>query len=88
MIQKGTRLNVVDNSGAKIAYCIQNITHPSCRYAYLGDLLLVSIKKLRVKRINLFCAFLSGCQYLLKLFSPNTCPNEHHQRKRMYSPNP
>jgi large subunit ribosomal protein L14 len=50
MIQKGTYLNVVDNSGAKIAYCIQNLTHPSCRYAYLGDLLLVSIKKLRVKR--------------------------------------
>lgn len=50
MIQKGSRLNVVDNSGAKIAYCIQNVSHPGCRYAYIGDLLLLSIKKLRVKR--------------------------------------
>lgn len=50
MIQKGTQLNIIDNSGAKIAYCIQNLTQPSSRYAYIGDLLLLSIKKLRVKR--------------------------------------
>jgi large subunit ribosomal protein L14 len=50
MIQKGTFLNVVDNSGAKFASCIQNRSQPSCKYAYLGDLLLVSVKKLRVKR--------------------------------------
>lgn len=50
MIQKGTYLNIVDNSGAKLAYCIHNITNPTCRYAYLGDIILVSIKKLRVKR--------------------------------------
>lgn len=50
MIQKGTFLNVIDNSGAKIAYCIQNITRPTSRYAKLGDMLLLSIKKLRVKR--------------------------------------
>lgn len=50
MIQKGTYLNVIDNSGAKLAYSIQNITNPTCRYAFLGDIILVSIKKLRVKR--------------------------------------
>lgn len=50
MIQKGTFLNVVDNSGAKLASCIQNINQPSCKYAYSGDLLLISVKKLRVKR--------------------------------------
>jgi large subunit ribosomal protein L14 len=50
MIQKGTFLNIVDNSGAKIAYCIHNITNPTSRYAILGDIILVSIKKLRIKR--------------------------------------
>lgn len=50
MIQKGTFLNVVDNSGAKVGYCIHNIGQPSSKYAYIGDLLLLSIKKLRVKR--------------------------------------
>lgn len=50
MIQKGTFLNVVDNSGAKFASCIQNIGQPNCKYAYIGDLLLLSVKKLRVKR--------------------------------------
>jgi large subunit ribosomal protein L14 len=50
MIQKGTFLNVVDNSGAKIVSCLHNIKQPSSKYAFLGDLLLLSIKKLRVKR--------------------------------------
>jgi len=50
MIQKGSYLNVADNSGAKIAYCIQNISKPSSRYAFLGDILLVSIKQLRTRR--------------------------------------
>lgn len=50
MIQKGTYLNITDNSGGKIALCIYNVTHPKCRYAFIGDLLLVSIKKLRIKR--------------------------------------
>lgn len=50
MVQKGTFLNVVDNSGAKIAYCIHNISNPNSRYAILGNLILVSIKKLRIKR--------------------------------------
>jgi large subunit ribosomal protein L14 len=50
MIQKGTFLNVADNSGAKIAYCIHNISNPSSRYAFIGNIILVTIKKLRVKR--------------------------------------
>lgn len=50
MIQKGTYLNVIDNSGAKIVYCIQNVTRPTSRYAQFGDMLLLSIKNLRVKR--------------------------------------
>lgn len=50
MIQKGTCLNVADNSGAKYVYCIHNVTNPNSRYAFVGDIVLVSVKKLRVKR--------------------------------------
>jgi large subunit ribosomal protein L14 len=50
MIQKTTRLSVIDNSGAKTVYCIKNISKPMCNYANLGDLLLVSVKSLRSKR--------------------------------------
>lgn len=50
MIQKNTFLNVVDNSGAKIASCIHNISNPTSRYAFLGNIILVTIKKLRIKR--------------------------------------
>jgi large subunit ribosomal protein L14 len=50
MLQKGSYLNVVDNSGAKIASCIHNVSNPTSRYALLGHIILVTIKKLRVKR--------------------------------------
>ena len=50
MIQKGTYLKVIDNSGAKIVYCIRIISNLKYRYAYTGDILLVSVKELRVKR--------------------------------------
>lgn len=50
MLQKGTYVNVVDNSGAKIAACIHNLSNPRGRYAIIGHIILVSIKKLRIKR--------------------------------------
>jgi large subunit ribosomal protein L14 len=50
MIQVGTYLNVVDNSGAKKACCIKVLSGFRCRYAYTGDTILVSIKSLRSKR--------------------------------------
>lgn len=50
MIQKGTCLNVADNSGAKIVYFIQNISVPSSRYAFQGNIILVGVKRLRTKR--------------------------------------
>ena len=50
MIQRGTYLNVADNSGAKSVYCIHNLSKPRSRYAFLGDVVLVSVKKLRVRR--------------------------------------
>ena len=50
MIQKGTFLKVIDNSGAKNVCCIRIVSNQKYRYAYTGDILLVSIKKLRAKR--------------------------------------
>jgi|TARA_B110000977_G_scaffold183022_1_gene245244 large subunit ribosomal protein L14 len=50
MIQKGTFLNVVDNSGAKDVCCIQVLKGYRKRYAVVGDVIIVSIKSLRLKR--------------------------------------
>lgn len=50
MIQRGTFLNVVDNSGAKTVSCIQVVKGYRSRYANIGDVIVVSIKSLRAKR--------------------------------------
>lgn len=50
MIQKGTYLNVIDNSGAKLVGCIQVKKGFKKRYASIGDIVIVSIKALRNKR--------------------------------------
>ncbi|MBI5788847.1 MAG: 50S ribosomal protein L14 [Candidatus Schekmanbacteria bacterium] len=44
MIQTQTRLKVADNSGAKEAQCIRVLGGTRRRYAYLGDVIVVSIK--------------------------------------------
>lgn len=50
MIQKGSYLKIIDNSGAKNAMCIRILSNSNKRYATIGDVLLVSIKNLRTKR--------------------------------------
>lgn len=50
MIQTGTILNVVDNSGAKKVCCIKVMKGFKQRYAYMGDLIMISVKSLRKKR--------------------------------------
>ena len=45
MIQMQTLLDVCDNTGAKVAYCIKVLGGTSKRYAYIGDVIVVSIKK-------------------------------------------
>lgn len=49
MIQKGTYLNVVDNSGAKEISCIHIIGGYRKRYARIGDLIMASVKSIRFK---------------------------------------
>jgi len=64
MIQHGTFLRVLDNSGAKLVLCIKVLSGYRRRYAGVGDQILISIKKTRKKtksfiknkkRRNLFC---------------------------------
>jgi len=50
MIQKGSFINVIDNSGAKEVACIHVVGGYRKRYAYLGDIIIVSIKSMRTKR--------------------------------------
>lgn len=47
MIQVGSTLKVIDNSGARVVKCIRS---EAGRYAFFGDVILVSIKSLRKKR--------------------------------------
>jgi len=50
MIQDKTILNVIDNSGAKTAYCIKVMKGYRRRYARIGDIITVAIRSLRKKR--------------------------------------
>ena len=45
MIQAETKLNVADNSGAKLLLCIKVLGGSRRRYASVGDLVVVSVKE-------------------------------------------
>jgi len=53
MIQSGSYLNIIDNSGAKRVFCIKIV---NCgfkqRYAGIGAVILVSIKKIKFAKNN------------------------------------
>jgi large subunit ribosomal protein L14 len=49
MIQQQTILKVADNSGAKTVKCIKVLGGFKRKYAYLGDIIIVSIQELRNK---------------------------------------
>jgi len=50
MIQTGSYLNVIDNSGAKTVCCIKVTPGYQRRVAGEGDIIIVSVKSLRTKR--------------------------------------
>jgi large subunit ribosomal protein L14 len=50
MVQVGSTVNVIDNCGAKKAYCIRIIQNSKKKSAHIGDLILVVVKALRKKR--------------------------------------
>jgi len=45
MIQMRTKLDVADNTGAKLVQCIHVLGGSKRRYAYLGDIIVCSVKK-------------------------------------------
>ena len=45
MIQQETRLKVADNTGAKEVLCIKVLGGSRKRYAKLGDLIVITVKK-------------------------------------------
>ena len=49
MIQQQTKLKVTDNSGAKTVKCIKVLGGFKKKFSYVGDVIIVSIKKLRNK---------------------------------------
>ena len=49
MIQQQTILKVSDNSGAKTVKCIKVLGGFKRKYAKLGDIIIVSVQKLRNK---------------------------------------
>jgi large subunit ribosomal protein L14 len=50
MIQVGTHLKVADNSGAREVYCIGVLSGYKQRYSYIGDIIKVSVRKIRNRR--------------------------------------
>ena len=45
MIQQETRLNVADNTGAKELLCIRVLGGTKRKYARIGDIIVVTVKK-------------------------------------------
>ncbi len=44
MIQQGSKLMIADNSGAKLIKCIKVLGGTRRRYAYVGDVIVASVK--------------------------------------------
>lgn len=51
MIQAQTMLNVADNSGAKIVQCFKVLGGSRRRYAQIGDIIVVAVKKAEPRKI-------------------------------------
>jgi large subunit ribosomal protein L14 len=51
MIQQETKLKVVDNTGAKIVQCIKVLGASKRRYARIGDIIVVAVKKAEPRKL-------------------------------------
>jgi large subunit ribosomal protein L14 len=52
MIQAGSLLKIVDNSGITLVKCIKVLTTFKSRIAYMGDLIIVSVKHMNPKKLK------------------------------------
>ncbi len=50
MIQRGTKLKVADNTGAKLVQCINILGGTKRRYARIGDIIVVAVKEAEPRR--------------------------------------
>jgi large subunit ribosomal protein L14 len=86
MIQTGTVLKIVDNTGAKTALCLKVQLGYKKRYAFIGDIVLISIKSLRTKRRanlkvkkgELYKALILRIKYPTKIFTGDYFSNVYH----------
>ena len=51
MIQAGTKLKVVDNTGAKIVQCFKIPKGTRHRYAQIGDIIIASVKEAEPRKM-------------------------------------
>jgi len=51
MIQPQTKLKVVDNTGAKVVQCIGLVGGSRKKYAEIGDIIVVAVKKAEPRKI-------------------------------------
>ena len=51
MIQLRTMLDVADNTGAKLVQCIKVLGGTRRRYAQIGDIIVISVKKAEPRKI-------------------------------------
>lgn len=52
MINVGTKLNVIDNSGLKQVKCLKILGINKRKYGYVGDKILVSVVKGNIKKLR------------------------------------
>lgn len=86
MIQKGTYVNVIDNSGARKACCIHVYSGYKRRYASVGDIILVSIKTLRAKR-RLLIKAKKGMLFKALVVRVKTCLKSYFSYKMLFLEN-
>ena len=53
MIQLGTIIKVADKTGVVLAQCIKVFSHSKDRIAYMGEVILVSVRWVNPKRLKL-----------------------------------
>jgi large subunit ribosomal protein L14 len=70
MLFIGSRLKIVDNSGAKIAKCLTNYKKKNKQTILIGDLILVALKKIKsrkkVSKRIIYIGLVVGVNYWLK----------------------
>ena len=96
MIQTQTLLKIIDNSGGKSVQCIKTLGGFKRKYAYIGDTIITTVKKIRsknklkskVKKGEIFSAIVIRTKFkqLRKdgsflFFNENTCVLIDKQKK-------